>query len=67
MGGKSAGEPAWHTSRRCDSGQCLQVRTSGEAVLVRSSADPDDRYVTLSRDEWRAFVAGVKEGDFDSL
>jgi hypothetical protein len=39
----------------------------GKKVLIRSSADPDGKHVTLSRDEWRVFVAGVKEGDFDSL
>jgi Domain of unknown function (DUF397) len=67
MGGKAADEPNWHVARRCDNGQCVQIGIRGESVLIRSSADPDGRYVILSRDEWRVFVAGVKDGDFDSL
>lgn len=66
MGGISAGEPAWRTARRCETGGCVQVGTLGESVLVRGSADPEGIYITLSRDEWRVFVAGVKDGDFDS-
>jgi hypothetical protein len=31
-------------------------------VLVRRTADPDGKYVTLSRDEWQVFVAGMKDG-----
>jgi hypothetical protein len=67
MGGKKADAPTWHTRNGCDGGQCVEIGTRGESVLIRSSADPDGKHVTLSRDEWRVFVAGVKEGDFDSL
>jgi hypothetical protein len=34
---------------------------------VRSSADPDGTHISLGRNEWAAFVAGVKDGDFDGL
>ena len=67
MGGKAADKPTWHMARCCDSGACVQIGTMGNSVLIRSSADPDSPHVTLSRDEWRVFVAGVKDGDFDSL
>lgn len=67
MHGKSADEPTWRTGGRCDGGQCVEIGAMGESVLVRSSADPDGKFVTLSRDEWQAFVAGVKDGAFDSL
>ena len=40
---------------------------TGDAVMVRSSAHPDGTPVALSRDEWEAFLAGVKEGAFDLL
>jgi hypothetical protein len=48
-------------------GQCLEIGTVGEFVMVRNSADPAGTYVTASRDEWRAFVAGVKSGEFDDI
>jgi len=67
MDGKSAEEPAWYTVEQCDGGQCVQVGIRGGSILVRSSVDPDGHWVTLSRDEWQAFIAGVKGGVFDNL
>ncbi len=67
MGGGSADEPTWRTTKRCDTGACVEIGTLSESVLVRSSEDADGIYVTLSRDEWHKFVAGVKDGDFDGL
>lgn len=67
MSSTPAGEPAWRTAEQCDGGACVQVGTQGESVMVRASADPEGIYITLSRHEWRMFVAGVKDGDFDSL
>jgi hypothetical protein len=60
-------EPIWHTASRCDSGQCIEIGALGGFVLVRSSADPNGPRITLSRDEWQEFVAGVKDGGFDEL
>ena len=67
MGGESEDEISWQTAERCDSGQCVQVGTRGQAILIRSSADPDGTFATFSRDEWHVFVAGVKDGDFDGI
>lgn len=67
MDGKSAGEAAWSTAQSCDGGQCVQIGTIGESVLIRSSIDPDGVHVILSRDEWREFLAGAKSGDFDGI
>lgn len=67
MDGTSAEEPAWYMAERCESGACVQIGTLGESILIRSTIDPDGHWVALSRDEWQAFVAGVKGGDFDSL
>jgi hypothetical protein len=36
-------------------------------VKVRSSADQDGTCVSLSRDRWQIFIAGIKGGDFDGL
>jgi hypothetical protein len=67
MTGKSAGEPVWTASSRCEGGACVQVGIKGMSVLVRGSADPDGTYMTLSREEWQQFVMAVKDGDFDNL
>ncbi len=60
-------ELVWHRRTVCESGACVEVAVTGDAVMVRSSLDPEATPVTLSRDEWRAFLAGAKEGAFDNL
>ncbi len=54
----------WHG--RCDSGACVEVAVKGEAVMVRSSTTPEIT-LTLTRAEWREFLAGAKQGQFDRL
>jgi len=63
----SAGEPTWRIARRCDSGACVEIGALGELIMVRSSADPEGTRISLGRDEWQEFVAGVKDGVFDGL
>jgi hypothetical protein len=65
--GGSADQLTWRTAERCNGGECIEIGTLGGSVLIRNAADPDGACVTLTRDEWRVFVAGVKEGDFDDL
>lgn len=66
MGG-SAAEATWRTAGSCDAGQCLEIGTLGVFVMIRNSADPGRACVTMSREEWRAFVIGVKNGEFDDI
>jgi hypothetical protein len=40
---------------------------TGDTVLLRSSLSLDATPVTLSRDEWREFLAGAKDGSFDHV
>jgi len=37
-----------------------------ESVAVRDSKDPSGPVLVLTPHEWRAFVAGVRDGEFDS-
>jgi hypothetical protein len=62
----SSGELVWHRYK-CESGACVEVAPTGDTVLLRSSSSPDAAPVTLSRDEWRQFLAGAKEGAFDHV
>ena len=51
----------------CTCGDCVEVGTSPDgSVIVRDSKD-DERSVSLAftREEWIAFVRGVKAGEFD--
>lgn len=60
---------AWRRSTSCSLGDCVEVRFdfdgSGD-VLVRDSKTPEQEPLRFTRDEWDAFVAGVKAGQFDT-
>jgi hypothetical protein len=53
----------WRRSSACESGGCLEMAQSGEAVLIRKSDAPEE-VLSVSRLEWSAFLAGVRSGDF---
>ena len=47
-------------------GNCVEVSQNlPGAVAVRDSKDPDGPKLAFGPDEWLAFTAGVKAGDFD--
>lgn len=60
-------EVAWRKSSRSDGqgSQCVEVAPAADAVLVRDSKDPDGPRLSFCGETWRAFVAGVKAGEFD--
>jgi hypothetical protein len=66
MVGRAQDQQRWHRSRKCDQGNCIEIIVSTEMVMMRSSTDPN-RTLTMSRDEWRAFLIRAKDGDFDEL
>ena len=66
MGGATA-EPIWYSAKLCDAGACVEIGTLGELVMIRNSVDRNGACISLSRDEWQVFVAGVKAGNFDGL
>ena len=45
---------------------CVEVaELPGGGRAVRNSKRPDAGLVEYTRDEWDAFIAGVKDGEFD--
>ncbi|MFC5994597.1 DUF397 domain-containing protein [Pseudonocardia hispaniensis] len=54
------------TSSFCNFGECVEVgRDPDGTMLVRDSKNRDQEPLRFSRAEWGAFVAGVKNGEFD--
>jgi hypothetical protein len=46
-------------------GNCVEVAQNlPGAVAVRDSKDPDGPELVFTPDEWRAFTAGMKAGEF---
>jgi hypothetical protein len=63
----ASGDFDWRISSLCDSGACVGVARQGESVLVGNTSDAEVPVSRFTRQEWRAFVAGVKLGEFDDL
>jgi hypothetical protein len=54
----------WIRSSRCESGHCVEVARQGHGVALRNSTAPD-QHLMLSAEAWRAFLAGLRSGEFD--
>lgn len=44
---------------------CVAVAYKNDHIAVRSTMDPDKKTVMFTKDEWKVFIEGVKNGDFD--
>jgi hypothetical protein len=55
----------WRKSSRCDTASCVEVAVTGTGIAMRDSKAPHQSHLELSRQDWKAFVAGLKLGEFD--
>jgi hypothetical protein len=55
----------WVKSGRCDTNACVEAALVADGVQIRNSGNTDGPVVTFSKQEWVAFVGGVRDGDFD--
>ena len=56
----------FRVSSFCSFGNCVEVgRSDDGAVLVRDTKDQAQQALSFTDEEWTAFVAGVKAGEFD--
>jgi len=46
---------------------CVAVKRDEFGVSIRNTKDPYDTTLTFNRDEWLAFITGVKNGEFELL
>jgi hypothetical protein len=63
---------AWRkSSRSANGGNCVEVAVaacvSGHMIAVRDSKDRSGPVLVFAPDEWRAFAAGVRAGEFNHL
>jgi hypothetical protein len=61
---------SWFRSSRCAAeSSCLEIAVlTGNTIGIRDSKLPDNSpYLTVDRSAWRAFVHGVKAGEFGSV
>jgi hypothetical protein len=60
----------WRKSSFSESGNCVEVAAlPDEKVGIRDSRDKNENglILTFTPDEWRAFLSGVKHGEFDGI
>lgn len=58
--------PQFKVSSYCAGGACVEVAQLPDGtVAVRDGGDPARPAHVFSLAEWRAFVAGVKNGEYD--
>ena len=58
---------AWRKSSTSDGGECVEVAPVEDRIAVRDSKDPAGPVLRFTRSEWRAFLQGARNGEFDEL
>lgn len=55
----------WRRSSACVNSGCVEYAFIGNGIGIRDSKQPNSPVLTFDRDEWIAFLAGVKQGECD--
>jgi hypothetical protein len=55
----------WRKSSHSGANGCVEVARRSDGIAVRDSKDPDGPVLVFTDHEWRAFLAGVRDGEFD--
>ncbi len=58
-------ELKWKKSTFSQQGDCVEVAMDSTGVHVRDSKDPMGPQLVFSPSEWRAFAAGMQDGQFE--
>jgi predicted secreted Zn-dependent protease len=57
--------PTWRKSTASNISDCVEFAVVKGRVLLRHSKDPLGPALSFTVAEWNAFVAGVRNGEFD--
>jgi hypothetical protein len=55
----------WQKSTASETSNCVEVLIGPDTVEVRNSRDRQGPVLAFTPTEWRAFVTGVKQDEFD--
>ena len=55
----------FQVSSLCGNGTCVGVKQEDNAVIVADLKNVYGEQLTFTKDEWTAFIGGVKKGEFD--
>jgi len=48
-------------------GQCVEIASTYGKIAIRDSKDPDGHILVYTSDEFKAFLEGARNGEFDGL
>ena len=67
MTGSESAPIAWRKSSAStgSGGDCVEVAFAEDGVLVRHSRSPSGPVLLFTPSEWRAFVTGAQNGEFE--
>jgi hypothetical protein len=55
----------WRRSGRCTNSDCVEIAKDGDDYLIRDSKAPATEPLRLPGTAWHAFVAAIKDGEFE--
>jgi hypothetical protein len=55
----------WRKSSHSCSNNCVEVAFLGDMIAVRDSKEPSGPALLFNLDEWRSFLAGVVDREFE--
>ena len=58
---------SWRKSSFSNVNGCVEIAPYRGGVAVRDSKNPDGGVLVYNEHEWRAFLDGVRAGEFDDL
>ena len=62
------GVDVYRRSSLCATGSCIEVAISHDGLVkVRDNKDLSKAPLTFNADEWKAFIGGIKNREFDFL
>lgn len=65
MAGHGEVAESWRKSSVSGDGGCVEVHVADGYIQVRDTKDRQGPFLTFTHSEWRAFVSGVRLGEFD--
>lgn len=58
---------AWRKSTRSGASECVEVAFVAGHIAVRDSKDRSGATLLFTPAEWKAFLRGVRDGEFDNI
>jgi hypothetical protein len=56
----------WHKASLCQTGECVEIATFNDTVVMRSSARPESSgYLYVTPEDFSTFIQAAKAGRFD--